>query len=172
MKIQLVTKKEFNLFYSLQEKDFCLEERRSKQDELKALDDNRFKPFLIYHEDKVVGYCSCWEFDDFIFGEHFAIIKEFRTMFLGFRFFKDVLSKIKKLFVFEIEQPTDKLSRQRKMFYERLGVCVNEFKYSQPSYHGDGKDVPMMFLSYPTKLTKREFHTIVKQIKKVVYKLD
>ena len=84
MEIKLVTKEDFDLFYSLQEKDFVFEERRSKEDEYQALLDERFKPFFIYRNNKIVGYCSCWEFGDFIFGEHFAIIKEFRTMFLGF----------------------------------------------------------------------------------------
>ena len=171
MKIELVTSKNFDLYYSLQEKDFCLEERRSKNEELKALEDKRFKPYLIYYENQVVGFCSCWEFDNFIFGEHFAIIEEFRTKFLGFQFIKEVLSKMNKLFVFEIELPTDKMSKQRKMFYERLKVSVNNFEYYQPSYHNDGKNVPMLFLSYPRKLSHEEFNRIVNTIYREVYKL-
>ena len=172
MELKSVTKENFDLYYSFLEKDFCLEERRTKEDEFKALGIKRFKPFLIYYENEVVGCCSCWEFEDFIFGEHYLILKERRTNLLGLRFFRNVLNSMNKLFVFEIEQPIEAIARKRKLFYERLNVSDNDFKYNQPSYHNDGKEIPMLFLSYPKKLSEAEFKKITKQIRKTVYGIN
>lgn len=120
------------------EQDFCLEERRSREDERNVLNNKMFKPYFIYYQNKILGYFSYLEFEDFIFGEHFAILEELRDKGFGTEFFKYFLARLTKPLVFEIEKPTNKQSKRRKKFYDRLNSIYSKYKYFQPSYHEDG----------------------------------
>ena len=169
IKLVEIKKKDFEYFYSLLEKDFCFAERKVKEDELKSLENKSFKPCFICDENKIVGYFCYWDFEDFIFGEHLAILEKIRDKGFGTKFLKEFLSKIKKPFVFEIEKPADEQSIKRKRFYERFGFTFNDFDYCQPSYHKANDGVPMIFVSYPEKLTRKRFLQISNIIKEKVY---
>lgn len=171
MQLKLITKENFDLYYSFLEKDFIFEERRTKKDEFKELQNEFFKPYFIYEGEKLIGYFTFWEFEDFVFGEHFAILEELRNSGLGTEFVKNLLIKITKPFVFEIEKPIDITSKRRKQFYKRLNLKFNKFKYYQPSYHGDGREIEMILVSYPDKLTQKQYENYVRIIKKEVYKI-
>ena len=172
MQFKLIKKHEFDFYYSLLEKDFCFEERRWKEDELTALKNKNFKPYFIYDKNIHIGYFCCWEFEDFIFWEHFAILEEYRNKGFGTVFLKQFLDGLTKPLVFEIEQPIDEQSKRRKKFYERLNLIFNDYEYYQPSYHKNGNEIPMIFVSYPKALTKREFDRVVKIIKREVYNIQ
>jgi len=98
-----------------------------------------------------------------------AILEKIRDKGFGTKFLKEFLSKIKKPFVFEIEKPTNEQSIKRKKFYERFGFSFNDFDYCQPSYHKANDSVPMIFVSYPEKLTEERYLHITKLIKETVY---
>ena len=165
MRMERIKENEFERYYTLLEEDFCYDERKSKEDELKAFSNRSFKPYFIYDNNLMVGYMCYWEFKDFIFGEHFAVLKEKRNLGYGTIFFEYFLKKIKKTLVFEIEKPTDEQSKKRKKFYEQFNLSFNEYEYLQPSYHVDGNEVPMILVSYPRSLTKEEFKQVVDKVK-------
>jgi len=171
MTLKPITKENFNEYYALLEKDFILEERRVKQDELNQLNNSNFKPFFIYNETQLIGYFTCWEFEDFIFGEHFAILQENRDRGIGTKFLKEYLFRLTKPFIFEIEKPVDATTKRRKRFYKRLNFKFNKFKYFQPSYHNATDKLEMVIVSYPKKLTKQEYLQYIEQVKKEVYKV-
>ena len=103
MKLQLVTKDTFDSYYNKLSKDFCIEERKTKADELDSTLDERFKIYNILDKDNIVGYISIWEFDSFIFIEHLAIEKHLRGKGIGSRFLKEYTTNTKKTIVLEIE---------------------------------------------------------------------
>ena len=170
MILKLIEENEFELYYSLLEKDFCYEERRTKTDELKMLKNKRFKPYYIYDNNMLIGYFCYWDLGKFLFGEHFAVLENLRDQGWGTKFLTFFLQNLKKPFVFEMEKPLDFQSKRRKYFYEQFDFVFNDFDYHQPSYHGDDKGIPMVFVSYPEKLTKARYSKMVKKIKKEVYK--
>lgn len=172
MELKLITEEDFNYYYSLLEQDFCFAERRSKEDELKSLYNERFKPCFILENNKIVGYFCYWIFDNFIFGEHFAILKEIRDKGIGTKFLAEHLKSINKPFIFEIENPIDETSIRRERFYKQFKLYFNDFKYFQPPYHADSKPIEMIVVSYPNKLTEIEFKKMKEIIYKYVYKLN
>ncbi len=169
MKLVKVKKEELDYFYSLLEQDFCFDERKTKEDVLKDFSNPSFKPCFIKNGKMIIGYFSYWEFDSFIYGEHFAILKELRNQNIGSNFLKQFLTLLKKIFIFEVEKPTDELSQRRINFYLRNGIQFNKFKYFQPSYHKGTDKIPMLIASYPNKLSYKEFLNYTKFIKKAVY---
>ncbi len=171
MELIKITEKDFDFYYSLLEKDFCIEERKIKAEELESLNNKKFNAYFIFDDNQIVGYFTCWEFKNFVFGEHFAILEEFRNKGYGSMFFNCFLAQVKKMFVFEIERPTDLESKRRLKFYKKFDLWFNEFDYCQPSYHKDGEEIPMIFVSYPEKLSLETYNEIVKTINEEVYKI-
>ena len=169
MKIKKINHNNFDLFYSLLEKDFCFEERKTKQDQFNSLSKKQFNPHFIYKDNNIIGYFCWWDFDDFVFGEHFAILPEIRNRGLGSEFLKDFLSKQTKPFVFEVERPHNKNSQRRLSFYKRNGIIINGYDYYQPSYHNAKDNVPMFIASYPSPISYEEYLFYSKIIKDVVY---
>ena len=55
MELKRIEKTEFDKFFNLLENDFCLEERKTIEDELAAFDNPNFSPNFIYDDGKLVG---------------------------------------------------------------------------------------------------------------------
>ena len=118
-----------------------------------------------------MGLISYWKFNNFIFVEHLAILKNLRNKAIGTKAFKQFLSEIELPIVFEVEKPYDEISKRRINFYKRLGIVFNDFDYFQPSYHGGDDKVPMFFVSYPNPISKVQYLRYIDIIKKAVYRL-
>lgn len=171
MKIKRIDISEFEFFYDLLEEDFPWEERKTREDELRSFSNLEFNPCFIIKKNQLVGYFCYWDFADFIFGEHFAIVKDFRNNGLGTQFLKQFLNSLEKQLIIEVERPDTDIAKRRINFYKRLGFVVNDFDYAQPSYHQDGIEVPMLLLSYKEKITKEEYNRYTTIVRKVVYNL-
>lgn len=169
MRLEQIRENQFEVFYSLLEKDFCFDERRTKDDALKVFKNPNYHPNFIYNDDLLVGYFCYWDFGDFIFGEHLAILEELREKGKGSKFLQEFLKGLNKLFVFEVERPFDEQSARRIKFYQRFNLAFNDYDYVQPSYHEEGKEVPMIFISYPNKLKEKDYKRIVAILRKEVY---
>lgn len=169
MELKRIEKTEFDKFFNLLENDFCLEERKAKEDELAAFDNPKFSPNFIYDEGKLVGYITLWNFETFVFIEHFAVLKETRGTGCGSRFLKEFASNQQKQIVLEVELPETEVAVSRIRFYEHLGFVVNKYPYAQPSYHKHTQPVPMHVMTYQTELSQTEFDDCVLIVKHNVY---
>lgn len=169
MRFEKITSKNFDKYYALLEDDFCFEERKTKAGEFKSISNKQYNPCLVYDDDKLIGYFCYWEYDNFLYCEHFAMLKELRGQGYGSKFLKWYLNSIKKPFILEVEDPIDDLTKNRVKFYEKLGLVLNDFEYYQPSYHDGSDSVPMKIMSYKTPLSKAEFNEYFKIMLKTVY---
>lgn len=169
MKLKKITKKEYNKFFNLLESDFCLDERKTKAGELKAFDDSNFSPNFIYDGETLVGYVCFWEFEKFLYIEHFAILKEMRGTGCGSKFLKEFSEKTNKAIILEVELPETETAEKRIKFYERIGYVVNHFHYTQPAYQPESNPVDMFVMSYNYPLSETDFNDFTKQIKTIVY---
>ena len=148
---------------------FCLDERRTKAGELKAFDDSNFSPNFIFDGETLVGYVCFWEFEKFLFIEHFAVLKEMRGTGCGSKFLKEFSETSTKPIVLEVELPETEIAEKRIKFYERLGYVVNHYPYIQPAYQPESNPVDMHIMSYGSSLSETDFKDFTKQIKTVVY---
>ena len=169
MKLKKITLDEYDKFFALLENDFCLDERKTKENELKAFDSPNFSPNFIYDGETLVGYVCYWEFENFLFVEHFAISKEMRGTGCGSRFLKEFSETKNKPIILEVELPETEIAEKRIKFYERLGYVVNNYPYIQPAYQPESKPVDMFVMSYGSSLSKQNFDDFTQKIKKVVY---
>lgn len=169
MELKRISKAEYDKYFALLEDDFCLEERKTKIDELAAFEDENFSPNFIYEDGNLIGYACFWEFEDFLFVEHFAILKEMRGTGCGSRFLKEFSENTNKPIILEVELPENEIAIKRIKFYERMGYVINNYPYAQPSYHAGKEPVPMHVMTYKSELEKADYDKFVLEIKHVVY---
>ena len=72
--------------------------------------------------DEFIGFLTSWEWDDFRYGEHFAISPEMRCGGIGGNALRWFLASDSRPLVIEVEPPTDEMACRRIGFYERNGL--------------------------------------------------
>ncbi len=149
------------------EESFPSDERRDLESQIKLLDNKRYDFKAIYENNSLIGLIACWDLEDFLFIEHFAIKKELRGKGIGTNLLKQYINK--KRVVLEVEQSKSELNNRRIKFYERLGFYLNYYDYIQPSYGKNKKPVPMYLMTFPDKLDNIGFLSLKKNIYKIVY---
>ena len=159
-------------YYEMMKDDFPYEERRGYYAQQRALLDDRFRWLRIESSafGDEVGYVSYWEYEDFIFVEHFAIAKEKRNLGYGKSVLPEFLEKVAqgKRVILEVEHPTDEVKIRRVEFYKARGFYLNDYEYQQPSYHGE-ESLPLLLMSYPSALTQVDYDKFVTLTKSSAY---
>lgn len=171
MELEKITNETFDKLYSLMEQDFPEVERRTKDDQKNLLKNKAVSLNFIKNDNAITGYFIYWDLGEFLFIEHIATLKEFRGQGLGTKFLKNFIKQSNKNILLEVELPTDKVSIMRISFYEHLGFVLNDYDYTQPSYHNGGDEQPMKIMTIKEKLSKSDYDRYTKKIKKVVYKI-
>lgn len=164
-----VTEKTFDKVYEKMIAAFPYEERRDSSDQKKCFDKCYFNFLEITDNGIPVGFITPWVFPDFVYIEHLAIDEDKRSGGYGSKTIELIKEIYKKPVILEAEAPETEQQIKRIRFYERLGFKVNEYDYTQPSYHGS-EGVPLMILSYPELLSQKEFDDFVAVTRKEVYK--
>ena len=123
------------------------EQERPPFSSLRHRDAGKFHFLVAENGDEPVGILTYWTFEDLVYIEHFAIDEELRNQGLGKAAFLNFLSQQQEQVVLEIELPNTEEADHRLEFYASMGFFQNPQPYEQPSYHNDGRTVPMILMS-------------------------
>ena len=165
-----VNEKTFDMVYDKMTAAFPYEERRDCFDQKECLKNSYFNFFEIYDGDTAVGFTALWVFEKFIYIEHIAIDEDKRGGGYGSKAIDLIKEKYNKPIILEAEAPVTEQQIKRIKFYDRLGFKVNNFDYTQPSYHG-GEGVPLMILSFPDCINETEYEEFLTETRREVYKV-
>ncbi len=163
----------FNDIYQLIVSSFPNTERRSRDGHLGEFSIPYFSS-LCYQPDGVKALMNYWEFDEFIFLEHFAVSEQLRGKGIG----SSMMSELQKLsgnkpIVLEAEPPQcDEIAARRIMFYKRLGFTVNDYEYWQPALQPDELPIQLVLLTSNGALSFEDFIRIKETLYKYVYEVD
>ena len=151
----------YNDFKSTYKASFPIFEQRTDSQQKRAFEDSHYNLCAYTNtENKFVGFVSYWEFDTYIYVEHFAIEKSFRGKKNGSRilegFLHENLSKNKQV-ILEIDPPADTTAIARLHFYEHLGMKLNKFVHRHPAYRTEFQPHELCVMSAPTELTDSEY---------------
>ena len=100
----------------------------------------------IANSPKALGLLTTWEFADFIYIEHFAISPTLRSQGYGSEALKAFIHEQCKPLVLEAEPPTDEMTRRRIRFYERIGLTLYDYPYTQPAYTEESLPVELRLM--------------------------
>ena len=158
---------DFDLIYSEMEKNFVREEIRDRKAARAVMEDEKYVIYHVAKDGTRVGFMTVWELSDFAFLEHFVTYEKFRNKGYGHEALTLLKEKYKKI-ILESEPPCNDIQKRRISFYERNGFTKNDFPYIQPPYREDDEGVPLLIMSYPSKLSDFDAH--VTEIYGRVYK--
>lgn len=158
---------DFDLIYSEMEKNFVREEIRDRKAARAVMEDEKYVIYHVAKDGTRVGFMTVWELSGFAFLEHFVTYEKFRNKGYGHGALTLLKEKYKKI-ILEAEPPRSDIQKRRISFYERNGFTKNDFPYIQPPYREDDEGVPLVIMSYPSKLSDFDAH--VTEIYGRVYK--
>lgn len=160
----------FSFVLSLYRKSFPREERRCETEFCDLLlSDPRFKLFLILWKERLAGFLSGWVFEDFLFGEHFAISPQLRGGGIGRELIEFLWKKpLVKPWIFEVEPPVSDIALRRLEFYRSLGAEILTREYFQPPYRHGEAPFPLYLMGVGEDLPPME--ESIQKIHAIVYK--
>lgn len=148
---------------------FPPDERRDWEKMKELLHHSNFILNQVFENQKLVGLISVWNFQGFVFIEHFAILESKRGKGIGSQALKQVIAENPTKIIVEVEEPINDDARRRVAFYEGAGFSVCEEIYYQPPYSPDKNKVKMLLMSFPEKILPPEFDEIKTRIYREVY---
>jgi len=116
------------------------------------------------------GFLAVWEFESFIYIEHFAVDPALRNSGTGSAMLQELVKQYQKPICLEVELPEDELTRRRIGFYERNGFVFNEYPYIQPPISKGKSPVPLRIMTYKSEITREEFQKMKEILYRRVYK--
>ena len=136
----------FDASLALYETSFPPNERRTREDHLRALQDADFFPLGAVEDGKLLADVFLWETEDFCYLEHFAVQPDLRGRGTGSTLLRQLLQREKPL-ILEIEPPEDELTCRRKRFYERNGLRAQPYRHVQLPFQGGDPIVPLVIMA-------------------------
>ena len=132
-------------WWQLYETTFPVTERRSVQMHALALENPSFCCLFLEDSAGFAGIMAYWQWQDMLFLEHLAIVKERRGQGLGHQ----ALAMLQGRVVLEIEPVEDDVTARRLAFYESCGFCLLQYPHVQLAYQAGQPDIPLRLLSRP-----------------------
>ena len=155
----------FQEFYNLLETSFPKFERRTKEKQQDILENKHYHILEISENEKFIGFITFWDFDNFIYYEHFATSPDCRNNGIGSATLSYLNEKHAKPCFLEIELPDDELTTRRQKFYEKNGYTTHNFTYYQPPYHTGDIYSQMWIMSKNVSIDETSFN----KYKEVIY---
>lgn len=150
---------------------FPEDERRDFSLVSQTVKDTSLDFFLIRNEkQQLAGFISLWDFETFVYIEHFATCEAFRGQGIGAKVMQRLRNTITKPIIFEVELPDNPLAKRRIDFYKRCGFDVLPYPYTQPPYDKDKHSIPMLIMTQSDKpMNAKEFEKTIERLHKEVY---
>ena len=136
----------FDASLALYETSFPPNERRTRGDHLRALQDADFVPLGAVEDGRLLADVFLWKTDGFVYLEHFAVQPELRSHGTGGKILEQLLDT-QQLFLLEIEPPESPLTCRRKRFYERHGLQAQPYAHVQLPFQGGGPILPLVIMA-------------------------
>ena len=163
--------KNFDQIFNLMQVSFPKEEFRDYEGQKKLLDNPKYSIVSRFAgNDKLIGFISFWSLNGFNFIEHFAVNPSQRGQGTGSKMLKEFIKESDKPVVLEVELPGNEMAERRIGFYERNGFLLNTFDYYQKPLRAESSEMKLYLMSYPKKLSNKEFEQVKNEIYDNVYK--
>ncbi len=119
-------------------------------------------------EDQWVGFISYWEFDSYIYIEHFAIDNLLRGKGYGSRVLKTFVEQKGKTVLLEIDPIVDEVSAARLRFYSHCGFQTNPFPHCHPAYREEYQPHSLVVLTAPKEISQKEYQCFYADLYRIV----
>ena len=165
--LQRINETNFPEIYRIMQASFSDDEYRPYDEQLALFEEPEYRIYYM-----PAGFLAVWEFESFIYIEHFAVDPALRNSGTGSAMLQELVKQYQKPICLEVELPEDELTRRRIGFYERNGVVFNEYPYIQPPISKGKSPVPLRIMTYKSEITREEFQKMKEILYRRVYKCE
>lgn len=163
--LQFTSQSDFSEIYRIMQASFSDDEYRPYDEQLALFEEPEYRIYYM-----PAGFLAVWEFESFIYIEHFAVDPALRNSGTGSAMLQELVKQYQKPICLEVELPEDELTRRRIGFYERNGFVFNEYPYIQPPISKGKSPVPLRVMTYGKGITRQAFEEMRKVLYRRVYK--
>ena len=163
--LQFTSQSDFSEIYRIMQASFSDDEYRPYDEQLALFEEPEYRIYYM-----PAGFLAVWEFESFIYIEHFAVDPALRNSGTGSAMLQELVKQYQKPICLEVELPEDELTRRRIGFYERNGFVFNEYPYIQPPISKGKSPVPLRIMTYRSEITREEFQKMKEILYRRVYK--
>lgn len=165
--LQRINETDFPEIYRIMQASFSDDEYRPYDEQLALFEEPEYRIYYM-----PAGFLAVWEFESFIYIEHFAVDPALRNSGTGSAMLQELVKQYQKPICLEVELPEDELTRRRIGFYERNGFVFNEYPYIQPPISKGKSPVPLRIMTYRSEITRQEFQKMKEILYRRVYKCE
>ena len=144
-------------FQNLYRKSFPIFEQRSAAQQALAFQNEKYRLLAFTGRDSLIGFISYWQFDTYLYIEHFAINTELRGMGYGSRLLRSFIHSTDKLVLLEIDPITDSVSEARLRFYKKCGFHENQHPHKHPAYCKEYAPHSLIILTTGRQISAQEY---------------
>lgn len=163
--LQRINETNFPEIYRIMQASFSDDEYRPYDEQLALFEEPEYRIYYM-----PAGFLAVWEFESFIYIEHFAVDPALRNSGTGSAMLQELVKQYQKPICLEVELPEDELTRRRIGFYERNGFVFNEYPYIQPPISKGKSPVPLRIMTYGEAITRETFEAMKNVLYRSVYK--
>ena len=163
--LQRINETDFPEIYRIMQASFSDDEYRPYDEQLALFEEPEYRIYYM-----PAGFLAVWEFESFIYIEHFAVDPALRNSGTGSAMLQELVKQYQKPICLEVELPEDELTRRRIGFYERNGFVFNEYPYIQPPISTGKSPVPLRIMTYGEAITRETFEAMKNVLYRSVYK--
>ena len=163
--LQRINETNFPEIYRIMQASFSDDEYRPYDEQLALFEEPEYRIYYM-----PAGFLAVWEFESFIYIEHFAVDPALRNSGTGSAMLQELVKQYQKPICLEVELPEDELTRRRIGFYERNGFVFNEYPYIQPPISKGKSPVPLRIMTYGRAITQDTFEEMKRVLYQRVYK--
>ena len=156
-------------FWAIYKEAFPPEQRRSEAQQLEIMKCKEYKLKFHIVMDELQAFLAFWQFENFVFLEHFAVDKKWRGKGIGRIILEELCMNHEQPIFLEVERPENEHKIKRIRFYEQLGFVLNDFAYEQPAYTEEGSSIDLAIMSLSQKISKESFAKYKRKIYEKVY---
>ncbi len=166
---RVLTAESLQQIWALYESSFPVDERRA-YDQLSLLLSNKYaKIYKFYRANELAGLVVIWEFEAFLFIEHFAVMPKMQNQGIGKNAVSHLIANFQMPILLEVEPPFDAQSERRIKFYEGLGFRMLNLEYMQPAYANNKSEVRMKLMANVDSISNLTVNEWISQLKREVY---
>lgn len=163
--LQRINETNFPEIYRIMQASFSDDEYRPYDEQLALFEEPEYRIYYM-----PAGFLAVWEFESFIYIEHFAVDPALRNSGTGSAMLQELVKQYQKPICLEVELPEDELTRRRIGFYERNEFVFNEYPYIQPPISKGKSPVPLRIMTYGSAITQDTFEEMKRVLYQRVYK--
>jgi len=147
----------YSRFKALYSSSFPIFEQRTEAQQAWAFEQAAYHLAGYTDDGKWTGFISYWEFDTYIYIEHFAIDSSLRGQGYGSRVLKAFVEQKGKTILLEIDPIVDEVSAARLRFYTHCGFLTNPYPHRHPAYREGCQPHPLVVLTAPKAISEKEY---------------